>query len=174
MYLHMCRVARFSASTPHLRHETWDPPSSSRYQGQGNLIIKPPPPSTIIICRPARLDANLHPVTICLVFWGWLLNEPYEGEGKKGQHAHKIYHLKSLEEEDPALFQSTKTGRGPLSPKWKDELRSECPHIWPQSNSTGGVCRPKWRTSSTSKGGFEHGGHQADGRRDPKGARGAA
>lgn len=77
-------------------------------------------------------------------------------------------------EQDHALFQSTKTGRGPLSAEWKDELRSECPHIWSQSNSTGGVRRPKWRTSSTSKGGFEHGGHQADGRRDPKGARGAA
>ncbi|TWW69475.1 Phosphatidylinositol transfer protein beta isoform [Takifugu flavidus] len=32
-------------------------------------------------------------------------------------------------EEDPALLQSTKTGRGPLSPEWKDELRSECPQM---------------------------------------------
>lgn len=32
-------------------------------------------------------------------------------------------------EEEPALLQSTKTGRGPLSPEWKDELRSECPQM---------------------------------------------
>ena len=32
-------------------------------------------------------------------------------------------------EEDPALFHSTKTGRGPLSPEWKKELKSECPHM---------------------------------------------
>ncbi|TKS84873.1 Phosphatidylinositol transfer protein alpha isoform [Collichthys lucidus] len=32
-------------------------------------------------------------------------------------------------EEDPALFHSTKTGRGPLGPEWKDELQSDCPHM---------------------------------------------
>nr|XP_046230476.1 phosphatidylinositol transfer protein beta isoform isoform X1 [Scatophagus argus] len=32
-------------------------------------------------------------------------------------------------EEDPALFHSTKTGRGPLSPEWKNELSTDCPHM---------------------------------------------
>ncbi|XP_075885702.1 phosphatidylinositol transfer protein beta isoform isoform X1 [Nelusetta ayraudi] len=32
-------------------------------------------------------------------------------------------------EEDPALFQSVKTGRGPLSPEWKAEAKSDCPHM---------------------------------------------
>lgn len=31
------------------RHETWDHPSSSRYQGQGALIITPPPSSFVIL-----------------------------------------------------------------------------------------------------------------------------
>uniref|UniRef100_A0A3Q4B458 Phosphatidylinositol transfer protein beta isoform n=1 Tax=Mola mola TaxID=94237 RepID=A0A3Q4B458_MOLML len=30
-------------------------------------------------------------------------------------------------EEDPALFHSIKTGRGPLSPEWKNELKTDCP-----------------------------------------------
>ncbi|KAG5835106.1 hypothetical protein ANANG_G00268600 [Anguilla anguilla] len=35
------------------------------------------------------------------------------------------------EEEDPALFKSEKTGRGPLGPNWKEELQNtpECPHM---------------------------------------------
>ncbi|KAL4647558.1 phosphatidylinositol transfer protein alpha isoform-like [Arapaima gigas] len=34
-------------------------------------------------------------------------------------------------EEDPALFKSVKTGRGPLGPNWKKELpaKSDCPHM---------------------------------------------
>ncbi|XP_032803278.1 phosphatidylinositol transfer protein beta isoform-like [Petromyzon marinus] len=34
-------------------------------------------------------------------------------------------------EEDPALFKSTKTSRGPLGPNWKAELenREDCPHM---------------------------------------------
>ncbi|KAJ8287128.1 hypothetical protein GJAV_G00047970 [Gymnothorax javanicus] len=35
------------------------------------------------------------------------------------------------EEEDPALFKSEKTGRGPLGPNWKEELANspDCPHM---------------------------------------------
>ncbi|CAB1318258.1 unnamed protein product, partial [Coregonus sp. 'balchen'] len=34
-------------------------------------------------------------------------------------------------EEDPALFKSTKTGRGPLSPEWKNDLmnKTDCPKM---------------------------------------------
>lgn len=97
-------------------------------------------------------------------------------------------------EEDPALFHSVKTGRGPLGPEWKvpdvvtgsrELLRTSwylslssvtsvinafsfhlcvffllrmswrqivltCVRTnWSLSSSDGGVCRPKWKTSST-------------------------
>ncbi|KAM6986449.1 phosphatidylinositol transfer protein beta isoform-like [Aplochiton taeniatus] len=32
-------------------------------------------------------------------------------------------------EEDPALFHSSKTGRGPLSADWKDEIKPDCPRM---------------------------------------------
>uniref|UniRef100_A0A8C9Z9M2 Phosphatidylinositol transfer protein beta isoform n=1 Tax=Sander lucioperca TaxID=283035 RepID=A0A8C9Z9M2_SANLU len=32
-------------------------------------------------------------------------------------------------EEDPALFHSAKTGRGPLGPEWKNELKTDCPYM---------------------------------------------
>ncbi|KAK0154349.1 Phosphatidylinositol transfer protein beta isoform [Merluccius polli] len=32
-------------------------------------------------------------------------------------------------EEDPAVFHSEKTGRGPLGPDWKNELKSDCPYM---------------------------------------------
>uniref|UniRef100_A0A3Q3IF04 Phosphatidylinositol transfer protein beta isoform n=1 Tax=Monopterus albus TaxID=43700 RepID=A0A3Q3IF04_MONAL len=32
-------------------------------------------------------------------------------------------------EEDPALFHSANTGRGPLSPEWKNELKTDCPYM---------------------------------------------
>ncbi|XP_077479407.1 phosphatidylinositol transfer protein beta isoform-like isoform X4 [Stigmatopora argus] len=32
-------------------------------------------------------------------------------------------------EEDPSLFHSAKTGRGPLGPEWKNELKTDCPYM---------------------------------------------
>uniref|UniRef100_A0A3B4F449 Phosphatidylinositol transfer protein beta isoform n=1 Tax=Pundamilia nyererei TaxID=303518 RepID=A0A3B4F449_9CICH len=32
-------------------------------------------------------------------------------------------------EEDPALFHSAKTDRGPLGPEWKSELKADCPYM---------------------------------------------
>uniref|UniRef100_A0A4W6DFU8 Phosphatidylinositol transfer protein beta isoform n=1 Tax=Lates calcarifer TaxID=8187 RepID=A0A4W6DFU8_LATCA len=32
-------------------------------------------------------------------------------------------------EEDPALFHSAKTDRGPLGPEWKNELKTDCPYM---------------------------------------------
>ncbi|KAF3849225.1 hypothetical protein F7725_015722, partial [Dissostichus mawsoni] len=32
-------------------------------------------------------------------------------------------------EEDPTLFHSAKTGRGPLGPEWKNELKTDCPYM---------------------------------------------
>ncbi|XP_030004723.1 phosphatidylinositol transfer protein beta isoform isoform X1 [Sphaeramia orbicularis] len=32
-------------------------------------------------------------------------------------------------EEDPALFHSAKTDRGPLGPDWKNELKTDCPYM---------------------------------------------
>ncbi|XP_059894525.1 phosphatidylinositol transfer protein beta isoform isoform X1 [Gadus macrocephalus] len=32
-------------------------------------------------------------------------------------------------DEDPSLFHSEKTGRGPLSPDWKNELKADCPNM---------------------------------------------
>ncbi|CAJ1070056.1 phosphatidylinositol transfer protein beta isoform [Xyrichtys novacula] len=84
-------------------------------------------------------------------------------------------------EEDPALFHSEKTARGPLSPEWKNELKTDCPYMY----QSGGV-HPQARKAhlyqfpppalllDRQMGGFDHGGHQADGRGDPKRARGDA
>ncbi|KAJ0057553.1 hypothetical protein NL108_009314, partial [Boleophthalmus pectinirostris] len=33
------------------------------------------------------------------------------------------------QEEDPTIFHSAKTGRGPLGPEWKNELKEDCPHM---------------------------------------------
>ena len=148
-------------------------------------------------------------------------------------------------EEDPALFHSAKTGRGPLSPEWKvtdkaesgdpvvcggcecsalvfpsqNELKSECPHMcayklvtvkfrwWGLQTKVENFihkvepgqyskqhCSFSYSLESflsftarktdfhklsppavlldRQMGGFDHGGHPADGRRDPKRARG--
>uniref|UniRef100_A0AAV2IU21 Tetratricopeptide repeat protein 28 n=1 Tax=Knipowitschia caucasica TaxID=637954 RepID=A0AAV2IU21_KNICA len=32
-------------------------------------------------------------------------------------------------EEDPAIFHSSKTSRGPLGPEWKNEMKADCPHM---------------------------------------------
>ncbi|XP_073695554.1 phosphatidylinositol transfer protein beta isoform-like [Garra rufa] len=66
---------------------------------------------------------------------GILKNEPYEKDGERGQYTHKIYHLKSIQDykadEDPAVFKTVKTGRGPLGPNWKKELvnNPDCPRM---------------------------------------------
>ncbi|CAI5650817.1 unnamed protein product [Oreochromis niloticus] len=43
----------------------------------------------------------------------------------------QVAHADYKEDEDPAIFKSVKTGRGPLGPNWKKELNSnpECPRM---------------------------------------------